>query len=120
MSNIDENIYTDIYIYICIQTQEVQLISSQSCSKKEDFCWETCLTFQCLSSGCDVGAICNLTGMFGQFFVFFQDNCEGSNLKKGRDTVTLRNGIRVTVRCPSLTDPDDVECLQLLDNKKTL
>lgn len=23
-----------------------------------------------------------------------------------------RNGIRVTVRCPSLTDPDDVECLQ--------
>ena len=30
------------------------------------------------------------------------------------NTCDFRNGIRVTVRCPSLTDPDDVECLQLL------
>ena len=80
VSNIDEN----IYIYVCIQTQEVQLISSQSCSmlfqnRRFFFFSEKRLTFQCtLFRGCD---ILTLTGMFGQFFVFFQDNCEGSNLK---------------------------------------
>ena len=30
----------------------------------------------------------------------------------------FRNGIRVTVRCPSLTDPDDVECLQHLGSSR--
>ena len=73
-------------------------------------------------------AIFNLTGMFGPFF-FPETTCEGRYLKilalqQIDDTCslqpTLRNGIRVTVRCPSLTDSDDAECLQLLDFNKPL
>ena len=70
---------------------DVQLISSQSCSKKgvAFFLGKKYLTFQCLYKHL---AIFNLTGMFGHFFSGY--NCEGSSLKiqylrfKNYDTCT--------------------------------
>lgn len=73
------------------------------------------VSFKCLT-------IFDLTGMFGPFFFsgdnlwrkLLEDTC-ASNIATPAPQPTLRNGIRVTVRCPSLTDSDDAECLQLLD-----
>lgn len=108
--------------------RDVQLISSQSCSKKGVvfFLRKKSLTFQCLSSVLRslIWLECLVIFFSGDnlWRKLLEDTCASKITTPAPQFCNQkpRNGIRVTVRCPSLTDSDDAECLQLPDFNKPL